>query len=290
MREQRGSSKQSLLISVAIHVLGIAALATITFRYPIGKLLGVPHTEPVKPEKIQFLVLPKGTPGAVGNGANPEAPPPKGAPAPLRAPDRIPVGIPPVPPSSSTGGAISGKEGGTGGAPVGIATGIEPRMPDSRIALQPGTFTPVPMTRAQAIDTLVKAIFQAYGDSIAIAEKEKGRDPTDWTVKKGNQTWGIDPKFIHLGKFSIPTAVLAVLPLKAGNGMSPVDIRSQQWIRQDIMQHAQDAITEDEFRAAVKRIRERKDKERQGQVVVEKLAPGSDGPVGAMPEHGGRPQ
>lgn len=289
MKPRRAPSKQSLLVSIAIHALVIAALATITFRYPIGRLLGVPHGEVLKPEKIQFIVLPKGAPAAIGNGSNPRSRPPKGTPAPLRAPDRVPVGIPAAP-SSSSEGAVSGQAGGTGGAPTGVATGVEPRLPDPRIALQPGVFMPVPLTRAQAIDTLVKAIFEAYGDSIAIAEREKGRDPTDWTVKKGNQTWGIDPKYIHLGKFSIPTAVLAALPLKAGNGMSPVDIRSQQWIRQDIMQHAQDAITEDEFRAAVKRIRERKEKERQGQVVVEKSLPGSDGPAGAMPEHGGRPE
>lgn len=289
MKPYRASSRKSLLISIVIHAFVIVALAMITFHYPIESLLGVPHGEVVKPEKIRFIVLPKGPAEPIGNGANPKAAPPKGAPAPLRAPDRIPVGLPPIAPPSQ--GAASGRAGGTGGAPTGVATGVEPRLPDPRIALEPGTFTPIPLTRAQAIDTLVKAIFRAYGDSVAVAEGQKGRDPTDWTIKKGDQTWGIDPKYIHLGKFSIPTAVLAALPLKGGNGMSPVDIRSQQFIRQDIMQHAQDAITEDEFRAAVKRIRERKEKERQsGTVIVDRVAPGADGPVGAMPEHGGRPR
>ena len=286
---RRASSRQSLIVSLVIHVFVIAALAAITFHYPIAALLGVPHGEVVKPEKIHFIKLSRGPAEPIGNGANPKAAPPKGAPAPLRAPDRIPVGLPPIAPPSQ--GAASGREGGTGGAPTGVATGVEPRMPDPRIALEPGTFNPVQLSRAEAIDTLVKAIFRAYGDSVAVAEGQKGRDPTDWTIKKGNQTWGIDPKYIHLGKFSIPTAVLAALPLKGGAGISPVDYRAQQFIRQDIMQHAQDAITEDEFRAAVKRIRERKEKERQGgSVIVDRVSPGGEGPVAAMPEHGGRPR
>ena len=44
-REKR--SKSSIAISVAIHVVVVAALATITFHYPIGEIFkGV---EPLKP-------------------------------------------------------------------------------------------------------------------------------------------------------------------------------------------------------------------------------------------------
>jgi hypothetical protein len=57
--------------------------------------------------------------------------------------------------------------------------------------------------------------------------------------------------------------VLAALPLKVGSGQSPVEYRNQQWMYNDIQQRALRSISEDEFRAAVKRIRERKEKERR---------------------------
>jgi hypothetical protein len=89
------------------------------------------------------------------------------------------------------------------------------------------------------------------------------RKPGDWTVKgKDGQTWGWDQAGIHLGKFTIPQALLAMLPLNV-NGGSPIEGRSAAYIRRDVLENGQRAISEDEFRAAVKRIRARKEKERR---------------------------
>lgn len=287
---RREQSKKSLLVSIAIHIVAIAGLAAVTFHYPLASVLRMQRTEPLKPERIQFVRLPSGPAPALGNGSNPKAPPPKGAPAPLRAPREVPRGIPPVPPDDQSGGAVSGRVGGKGGAPAGMATGVEPAMPDPRIALEPGTLSPVPKTQAQRVDSTVRSIFRTYADSVAVADANKGRAPTDWTVTKGGQKWGMDPSLIYLGKVKIPTTLLALLPLKVGANQSPIEARSNAWMRRDIMDNAQRSISEDEFRAAVKRVRERKQKEREGQVVAEKRAPGGEGPVGAMPEHGARPQ
>src|SRR5207244_3199276 len=76
------------------------------------------------------------------------------------------------------------------------------------------------------------------------------------------RVWGWDQKGIHVGKYTIPQAVLALLPLNV-SGPSPIDVRRAQSIRSDVLQHAQQNVTEDEFRAAVKRIRTRKEQERQ---------------------------
>lgn len=285
---RREQSKKSLLVSIAIHIVAIAGLAAITFHYPLGSVLRMQRTQPLKPERIQFVRV-GGPAPAIGNGADPNAPPPKGAPAPLRAPSEVPRGIPPVPPPGATGGAASGREGGKGGAPAGMATGVEPALPDPRIALEPGPLAVAPKTQAERVDSTVRSIFRTYADSVAVAEANKGRAPTDWTVKKGGQTWGMDPQNIYLGKVKIPTAILALLPLKAGANTNPIEARSNAWMRRDIMDNAQRAISEDEFRAAVKRVRERKQKERDAQVVAEKRAPGGDAPVGVMPEHGAKP-
>ena len=45
---------------------------------------------------------------------------------------------------------------------------------------------------------------------------------------------------------------LALLPLNIGPGRSPVDVRTAAYIRRDVLENAQRAISEDEFKAAVK--------------------------------------
>jgi hypothetical protein len=261
---RKRGSRGSLLLSIAIHVVIIAALATITFRYPLGQLIGLPKDRDRTPEHIQYIVIPRGE--RTGNGSQSTAsPPPKGVtPAPLVAPTRIPNVLPPIPNSSSTSGAISGKAGGAGGARAGIATGVEPAEPDPRIPLAAAPYQPEKRTPAELADSVVKEAFGVYFDSARYAAEHPGRQPGDWThTTADGQKWGWDPGGIRLGKFTIPNAVLAALPLKVGSGQSPVDVRTRQWMYNDIQQHAQQAITEDEFRAAVRRIRERKEKERR---------------------------
>jgi hypothetical protein len=261
MKKERGGS--SLLLSIVIHVFIVIALAAITFRYPIGQMMGLPRDREHTPERLQYIVLPRGEP--TGNGSQSSATPPaKGtAPAPLRAPTSIPSVVPPIP-SSSTSGAISGKVGGTGGARAGIATGVEPATPDPRIPLAAAPYKPTPRSPAELADSAVQAAFGIYYDSAKYAADHPGRQPGDWThTTADGQKWGWDPGGIRLGKFTIPNAVLAALPLKVGSGQSPIDARNSAWMRNDIMQHAQQAISEDEFRDAVRRIRERKEKERR---------------------------
>src|SRR5215471_13358656 len=102
-REKGGS----LLLSLAIHVFIIIALATITFHYPLGSLIGLPKNRDHIPERVQYMALPR---GQVGNGSRTTAAPPaKGRPAPLQAPTSIPTVIPPAPTKDENAGAVSGK-------------------------------------------------------------------------------------------------------------------------------------------------------------------------------------
>jgi len=259
-KKERGSS---LLLSIVIHVFIIIALATITFHYPLGQLIGLPKDRDHTQERIQYIALPRGEP--LGNGSRTTATPPaKGAPAPLVAPTVVPTTIPTTPNPNTTSGAVSGKPGGTGDAPAGIATGVEPATPDPRIPLAAAPYVPAPRTSAELADSAVKAAFGVYLDSALYAAQHPGRQPGDWTKTTADgQKWGWDPGGIRLGKFTIPNAVLAALPLKVGSGMSPVEARNQAWMHSDIMLHTQQAISEDEFRSAVRRIRERKEKERR---------------------------
>ena len=252
----------SLLLSIVIHVFIIIALATITFRYPLGQLIGLPKDRDHTPERLQYITLPRGEP--TGNGSRATATPAKGTPAPLAAPVAVPTTIPTTPSPNTTSGAVSGKPGGTGDAPAGIATGVEPAAPDPRIPLAAAPYRPPTRTPAELADSAVKAAFGVYLDSALYAAQHPGRQPGDWTKTTADgQKWGWDPGGIRLGKFTIPNAVLAALPLKVGSGISPVEARNQAWMHSDIMLHTQQAISEDAFRDAVRRIRERKEKERR---------------------------
>jgi hypothetical protein len=259
--EPRRDPKGSAIASVAIHVVAIALIASITFRYPIASLFDSRNAP--KQVDIQYVQVRPAQP--VGNGSETTKKPPKKAkaPAPLVAPATVPTTLPPVPPPSVTAGAISGVAGGTGGAPAGIATGVEPALPDPRIELRPNTLH-LPLSMAQRNDSAVQAIYAAYRDAELAAEAHAGRNPRDWTFEKGGGKYGMDSSYIYLGKFKIPSAILAALPLNHGGveGSRIIENRNADWIRNDIYSHAQ-GLSEEDFRAAIKRIRERKDREKR---------------------------
>jgi len=265
--------KGSLAFSIAIHGIVIVAIASITFRYPISAFLGMVREQHVVPEAIHYVKVQPAPLGAVGNGAQSPRPTRKMNPAPLLPPITIPSSLPPIPPPAASQGAISGGAGGTGGAPAGIATGIEPRMPDPRLDVQVGRYS-FPKSQAQRNDSAVKAIFEAYREATIAAQLHAGRNPKDWTIERNGQKYGLDSQYIYLGKFKLPSAILAALPLNTSgvDGQRILDARSANWIRQDILDHSQ-GMSEDDFRAAVKRIRERKEREKQEEDKAKKDKP-----------------
>jgi hypothetical protein len=173
------------------------------------------------------------------------------------APPAVPGPLPtPRPTDSARAQAAGGTGTGVGVSGSGHATGIIPREPDPRIALSPDLIARAPRTAAEDVDSIVDLAIGIVRDSIAIASGR--RKPGEWTVKdKDGRTWGWDHSGIRLGKFTIPQALLALLPLNVSSGTSPIETRSAAYIRRDVMENAQRQISEDEFRAAVKRIRER---------------------------------
>jgi hypothetical protein len=187
----------------------------------------------------------------------------------LVAPTRVPTQIVPAPqPVGGTpGGEVNGR-GVRGG--VGPATGIVPADPDPRLAAAAHEFDPVPKTHGQRVDSTVKAVILAYNDSVAKAAALAGRKPGDWTFERNGKKWGLDGNNIYLGKFSIPSAVLAALPLRIqGNPGETIADRLVTTRRGEVLEHAESQYHDIEFKSAVKRIRERKDKERREKLVAE---------------------
>ena len=261
MKKERSTA--GLVASIAIHVVVVLALAQMVFRYPIGMLIGFSEAEHIKPEEVHFIqVVPP--PPAASSTSRPRTtrPQPKGgAPAPLLAPTAIPTTVaPPLPkaevPAEAAGGTGNGL-GVTGGA--GIATGLVPAVPDSRIKVSPqGYFAMPTKTPAEKIDSIVADMLGVYIDSLEAASHE--RKPGDWTITtKDGKKYGWDQQGIQLGKFMIPNALFALLPLKI-QANPTMSTRYDAGMRADVLFQGRLTISEDQFKAAVKRIRERNEK------------------------------
>jgi len=219
MFEQR--SPRWWAVSVAIHVVLVLALAQIMFRYPLGQLLGIPDSE-VTQERLQYVALPPQPTENSGGGRT--TPSPTAAPATLQRPVSVPTTLPP-PTDNSRTQAAGGTGTGLDAFGSGLATGLVPRQPDPRIALAPGQMVRVPRTVAEDVDSIVSLVIGIVQDSMAIAAAQ--RKPGDWTVKgKDGEVWGWDPNGnIRLGKFTIPGALLAMLPLNMQSRVGPIEAR-----------------------------------------------------------------
>jgi hypothetical protein len=260
LRHQRSTG--SLAISIVLHVVLVSSLFTIVFRYPLGQLMGIREPEP-ELERLTFVALDRAP--TENSGGRSTTTRQAMAPARLVAPQVMPTRLP-VPATGAVelpARAAGGEGDGFGVSGSGLATGLVPRLPDSRIRLQaPDAAYRMPRGVSEDVDSIIDIAVGIAIDSLEIYRRD-GRLP-EWILKtKGGSEWGITPKYIVLGKVKIPTALLALLPLNVGPGKSPVDLRTAAYIRRDVLENGQRAVSEDEFKAAVKRIRERKERERK---------------------------
>jgi len=260
-----------VITSIVLHVvIGVVLLKTISMPSVLLELFSN-RGQPVIVERIGFLALPRSGGPAVAAKAGGDNRPIVSKPAPepptpvIAAPTTEPTTLPAAP----TPGAVEKPAGGYGEVigGGGATVGIRPSYTDPRLWLPPGPVVSAPMrpmTRAESLQTLLADKIRMFTDSVATAHPAE-RAPGDWTVtdKNGNK-WGVDQKYIRLGKFSIPTAVLGMLPLNVQ--ANPVQLERQRTMNamtREINDQAARYDRDQSFRAAVKALRERKDKERK---------------------------
>jgi hypothetical protein len=256
-------------LSIGLHVLvGAALLRVLLIPYPFTSLFETKE-QPVEPERISFLALPQAStttsPGKSGGNGRPITPRAKPAP-PLVAPTEVPSAIPPAaptptpaaPPDEGTGPLI-----GRGGP----TKGIQPSYSDPRIWVPAAPVVSAPKSSAMRMDSTVTADIERARDSIAATAYAPNKfERGDWTYEKDGKKYGIDNQYIRLGKFSIPNVLLGLLPLNAqGNPIAADRDRAMASLRQEILYQSQRSMNEEEFRRAVKSLRERKERERQQQ-------------------------
>lgn len=115
----------------------------------------------------------------------------------------------------------------------------------------------------ELVDSAVSAIVQAYLDSVMTMPTRPGAPLPSWTTEIEGQTFGIDSRYIYLGPLKIPAAILALLPIQGGGNMDLQEGRRLAAIRADLQYAVQRAETMDEFRKAIREIRERRERERE---------------------------
>jgi hypothetical protein len=265
----------SFAISIALHVVWVGALFSIVFRYPLGQLIGIPEPLP-KTERLTFVKLaPQATEHSGRAGVPEQGSRPAALVTPAVVPDELPVAVP----DSATARAAGGDGAGKGVVGAGIATGVVPMMPDPRIELSPGELQRPKETLIQTADGIIELVVGIALDSMNIAAASN--KPVEWIKKgKNGSEWGLTKDYIALGKFKIPTALLAMTPMNRPGPTSPIELRREAWIRRDVLENAQRSISEDEFRAAVKRIRARLERERKEKAEAQAAA---DKPIPLTP-------
>jgi hypothetical protein len=222
-------------------------------------------------EQVDFVRMPPQPGLSVARpaaAAAPRATVPQPEVTPLIPPRDVPVGIPPAPAIPSTRPVVPGPVSGpiVGGA--GPTRGVQPTFEDPRVWVPSPPLIYAPKTEEQRLDSALLASLERYRDSVARNTYSPNRfERGDWTVERGGQKWGLDQNYIRLGKISIPTALLALLPINRfqANPIAMERERSMAMMRADIMYHAQVALNEEEFRKAVRAIRDRKERERKAQ-------------------------
>lgn len=260
----------SLLVSIALHiVLGAGLIWVLSIPYPFHDWMHLTPQPEEPAEQISYVTLPS---AGGGGGGTERQPGPATAPRPLRAPTSIPS----APPTPSAGGQPAQPAGGAGGEGTGgngLRQGVSPSFEDPRVWLPPGQVQGTPRSPAERLDSALVSALRTHQDSLNALAETRGREPGDWTFEKGGKKWGMDRNKIYIGDHSIPTAILALLPLNSGS--NPIKNREERALnaqRVEIQEQAQRAMNEEEFREAVKRIRERKEREHQAELAQKKAA------------------
>ncbi|MGK2933929.1 MAG: hypothetical protein ACSLFE_01630 [Gemmatimonadaceae bacterium] len=267
----------AVLVSLAAHVV-VGAVIVQSLHVP--SRFSWPFTREksaaVPVERIGFLSIPRGSGPAVVGRRGGDGSPITAVPAPaLVAPSVIPDRIPPAP-AASAAAPVTGTGPLVGGG--GPTRGVRPSYTGPEVWATPGRILSAPRTTAQVINDAIRADVGRITDSVLALGPR--RDPTDWTVERNGRKWGIDQRAIRLGPVSIPTAVLALLPINVqANPITTQRERQFNYMQRDIAFHAQRSLNENEFKTAVRNLRLRKERERaqEQQKEREPEAPARDG-------------
>lgn len=294
-KHEDGAGRAPYLFALAIQFALLLVLSTV-LSVPVFYIFRSDTTQQRDEQRITFMKVPP-SPNRPRVPPREPAPPsqtavpaqvarpvvqPPVAPPVVQPPVEIPAGI--VAPPTARPDTIDRRIVGRGGLPGLTAGVVDPRLlgitPPGPVADGPVRLTP------QSSDSAVRSWVRAYWDSIAFAQANAPkRNPQDWTFDRNGDKYGLDPQWIYFGKYRLPTMLLALLPINAqANPTAWQRNRQLESMRQDIMFQAMRAANKDDFNAAVKLLRARKEAEHQADM-AKKAAAAS----GVKPPDGRRP-
>jgi hypothetical protein len=173
----------------------------------------------------------------------------------------LPKPVRPLPQLADTGATAPREQ-----APLGR---LGPGLAQGRLWVRPLPLPPrelaqrLTKSRAQLVDSAVTAIVQQYLDSIANDPATRNQALPSWTTEIAGKKFGLDSKNIYIAGLKIPAAVLALLPIPAGNIDQNRAYNHLMDIRADLLYAARRAETMEEFKKVIREIRIRKEKERE---------------------------
>jgi hypothetical protein len=139
---------------------------------------------------------------------------------------------------------------------------IGPAMGEGKLWVHPLPAPPreiaqaLTQSHAELVDSAVSAIVQAYIDSVLNAPSKPGEKLPSWTTQIAGKTFGIDSKYIYLGGFKIPSALLALLPIKGGSAtMEYSQANRLALIHEDLQRASARAQTMEDFKRAIRELR-----------------------------------
>jgi hypothetical protein len=153
--------------------------------------------------------------------------------------------------------------------PVPLIGRIGPGLADGRLWVRPLPLPPKELAQrlskghAQLVDSAVTAIVQAFLDSIETDPSARSVGLPSWTKEIAGKKFGLDSGHIYVAGLKIPAAVLALLPIPAGNVDQNRAYNHMMDLRADLQYAAQRSANLAEFKEMIKEMRLRKERERE---------------------------
>jgi hypothetical protein len=146
---------------------------------------------------------------------------------------------------------------------------IGPELGEGRLWVRPLPLPPKELAQrlskghVELVDSAVTAIVQGYLDSIAAEPATGNVGLPSWTKEIAGKKFGLDSKNIYIAGLKIPAAVLALLPIPAGNIDQNKAYNHLMDLRTDLEYAAQRSANLDEFKQMIRDMRLRKERERE---------------------------
>ncbi|MEP6764247.1 MAG: hypothetical protein ABJB66_08065 [Gemmatimonadaceae bacterium] len=270
------ANPKTLFTAIALHIVVIAVLVRmVTLGHGLHDWFGLRSVSELPQERIEFIDTPKPKPPEpkkvveqqVVKQRNPTTSPiPSTGPV-VGVEQKVDPAIPTVANGGDSTAAKKPRDLGIDPSLVGIAR----TNADPRIWTPTGVGLSVPRSGQQLLDSVVAYAITSAADSLdSIARVfNPSRQPGDWTKRlKNGDKWGWDKTGLRLGKFTVPNALLALLPAGIQKGMSgnPTAFQNDRrlaFAREDIQRFGAQAIGEAQFKKAVKDQRAKAERDHQ---------------------------